>query len=228
MDPHTHPYQAGLFIAFGGGTGLCGASVISNRAVLTAAHCSVGSSSTQIVFGAHQITIVEGAQVRHTVPSGNYRIHAGYNSGNLNNDIAILITTAWIGYTAAIQPINMADGGAPSFEGVWSLTSGWGGIESGGTSSHLRIVDNVIISNGACAAVYGGIIIGSTICTATTGGRGTCGGDSGGPLTVGHPGPRTLVGVTSFVSGAGCMAGHPAGFARVSSFRGWINANMNP
>lgn len=36
--PHSHPYQAGLLMNFGGGTGLCGGSLISASVVLTAAH----------------------------------------------------------------------------------------------------------------------------------------------------------------------------------------------
>lgn len=41
VAPHTHPYQAGLLMSFGGGTGLCGGSVLSTRAILTAAHCKI-------------------------------------------------------------------------------------------------------------------------------------------------------------------------------------------
>jgi len=36
--PYTHPYQAGLLLTRGSTTALCGGSVISTRAVLTAAH----------------------------------------------------------------------------------------------------------------------------------------------------------------------------------------------
>lgn len=36
--PHSHPYQAGLLMNFGGGTGLCGGSLISASVVVTAAH----------------------------------------------------------------------------------------------------------------------------------------------------------------------------------------------
>lgn len=41
VTPHTHPYQAGLLMSFSGGTGLCGGSLISTSAVLTAAHCKI-------------------------------------------------------------------------------------------------------------------------------------------------------------------------------------------
>lgn len=37
-------------------------------------------------------------------------------------------------------------------------------------------------------------------------------------------GVPTLIGVTSFISGRGCGAGDPTGFARVSRFLTWINA----
>lgn len=39
VTPNSHPYQAGLFLAFGGGTALCGGSIITSRTILTAAHC---------------------------------------------------------------------------------------------------------------------------------------------------------------------------------------------
>ena len=44
-------------------------------------------------------------------------------------------------------------------------------------------------------------------------------GDSGGPLVYGG---STLVGVTSFGAAAGCEAGYPDAFSRVSFFREWV------
>lgn len=51
-------------------------------------------------------------------------------------------------------------------------------------------------------------------------------GDSGGPLTVVVGGTITQIGIVSFGAAAGCHLGHPAAFARVTSFLDWINANM--
>jgi len=49
-------------------------------------------------------------------------------------------------------------------------------------------------------------------------------GDSGGGLVIRNSnGSFTLIGVGGFVSSAGCARGHPSVFARVTSFRGWIN-----
>jgi len=50
-------------------------------------------------------------------------------------------------------------------------------------------------------------------------------GDSGGPLAIRNGNNFLLIGVVNFVSSAGCAFGHPAGFARVSSFRNWIQNN---
>lgn len=153
---------------------------------LTAAHCPIGSSTTQIIFGAHQMTIVEPWQQRRQSPSSLYRLHAGYNPSNLNNDIAIVFHATIVASTHHIQHSSLASG-ADLFAGATATVSGFGRISdaSGATSAHLRSVQNTVITNAACAAVYGGIIIPSTICISTVGGAGTCNGDSGGPLTVG-------------------------------------------
>jgi secreted trypsin-like serine protease len=50
-------------------------------------------------------------------------------------------------------------------------------------------------------------------------------GDSGGPLAIRVGGAWQQIGVVVFVSGAGCASGNPSGYARVSSFRGWISTN---
>lgn len=175
VTPHAHPYQAGLLMTFGGGTGLCGGSIIDTRTVLTAAHCPIGSSQTQVILGAHQINVVEGNQHRIMVPSSGYRLHASYNPSNLNNDIAILILPTAARHDQFIQHSALAPAGSGTFAGIVATVSGWGRISdaSGATSAHLRSTTNTIITNAVCASTFGGIIIASTICITTAGGRGT-------------------------------------------------------
>ncbi|CRK90293.1 CLUMA_CG004008, isoform A [Clunio marinus] len=231
--PGAHPYQAAVLMRFATGTGLCGGSVISNRVILTAAHCPINSLDSQVILGAHNRLTTEATQHRQTIPNANYRLHANYNPSNLNNDIATMITNAVVPMTARIQLAPLPPvGNSESFAGELATVSGWGrvcdGIIGCGTSSTLRVVSNNIITNAVCAQTYGtNVVVASTICMATTGGRGTCNGDSGGPLTVGRAGGRWQIGVVSFGAAAGCERGFPAGFARVTSFRTWIGNNMS-
>ncbi|XP_026730237.1 brachyurin-like [Trichoplusia ni] len=81
-----------------------------------------------------------------------------------------------------------------------------------------------IITNNACAATFGNFVHPSNICTSGAGGKGTCTGDSGGPLAVQINGQTILVGVSSYGARAGCAVGRPAAFTRVTSFVNWINS----
>jgi secreted trypsin-like serine protease len=233
--PNSHPYQVALHMQFGGGTGLCGGSVLTVRSVLTAAHCPIGSSSTLVIAGAHNRNVVEPNQQRRSVPSSGYRIHAGYNSANLNNDIAILITpTPNFAFGAAVQPTRLPTGGqlTETFAGETGRSTGWGRTTNGGsTSAVLRKAYNPIITNAACASTFGtSVVNAAVICIATANvNQGTCNGDSGGVLSVPRlPGAPVQVGVTSFVASAGCVAGFPSGFERVTSHNTWILNNQNP
>jgi secreted trypsin-like serine protease len=50
-------------------------------------------------------------------------------------------------------------------------------------------------------------------------------GDGGSALVV-HLGiGYKQIGITSFLSSAGCASGYPSGYTRVTSFRDWIQTN---
>ncbi|KOB58154.1 Chymotrypsin [Operophtera brumata] len=95
-----------------------------------------------------------------------------------------------------------------------------GYISTGQFLSHVQLT---VISNTNCSLSYPAFIQDSNICTSGAEGRSTCSGDSGGPLTVQRNGLPLLIGVTSFGSAAGCQAGYPAAFARVTAYIDFIN-----
>jgi chymotrypsin len=226
-----HPYQASILMQFATGAGLCGGSLIGARSILTAAHCPIGSSSTLVIMGAHNRLIIEPQQARQTVPAANYHLHAAYNSATLANDIAILIApTPWT-LTGNVATIAMPRAHlAEQFAGFTGTSTGWGRTtNTGAVSDVMRRAVNQIITNAACAAVYGTAVVNAgVICIETgTSNQGTCHGDSGGVLSVQHGGSLLQVGVTSFVASAGCVAGFPSGFERTTFHDTWIHERIH-
>jgi secreted trypsin-like serine protease len=206
------------------------------RSVLTAAHCPIGSSSTVVIAGAHNRNVVEAGQQRRTVTSANYRLHPNYNTANLNNDIAILITpTPAFTFNTFVQPTRRPTGAQLQelFVGDQARSTGWGRTtNTGAVSAVLRKAYNFIITNAACAQVYGNsVVYAGVVCIETAqSNQGTCNGDSGGVLAVerGAGQQWVQIGVTSFGAAAGCVAGFPSGFSRTTFFDTWITQNQNP
>ncbi|KAG6445775.1 hypothetical protein O3G_MSEX004117 [Manduca sexta] len=226
----AHPYIGGLLIALRSGwTSVCGSSLISHTRAITAAHCWFDGRETAL-----GVTIVLGSTRLFTggvrVNSTNVEIHEQYNHRNLINDIA-MIYLSWIPFTPVIQAIDLPTGSLihDSFAGRGAWASGFGRLgDLSGIYVHqyLSHVFVNVIDNIECFLNYPAHVFPSTICTSGVGHIGPCQSDSGGPLSTFVDGRPVLIGVTSFVSGLGCQAGRPAGYARVTSYVPWIQTRM--
>ncbi|GBP43781.1 Collagenase [Eumeta japonica] len=217
------PYQAGLVITLTtGATSVCGACLLTNNRLVTAAHCwrDRNNQARQFVVVLGSIRLFSGGT---RITTTAVTMHQNYNVINLNNDVA-MITISWVNFSNTINRINLATG-SNNFAGTWAVASGFGRTSDGAGISNNQFLSHVslqVITNAVCQQTFGWNVIASTLCTSGAGGRSTCGGDSGGPLAVGN----TLIGITSFGSPQGCQRGFPAGFARVTSFAAWIQARL--
>ncbi|CAH4031445.1 unnamed protein product [Pieris brassicae] len=208
-------------------TSVCGSSLLSNTKAVTAAHCwSDGRNQ------ALQFTVVLGAlrlfQGGVRITTNNVVMHPQWNPNTASNDVAV-ITMNRVDFNNNIQPIALASGNN-EYVGTWATAAGYGatsdsqsGIPNNTARRHVNLR---VISNAECRRTFS-FIASSVICVETQSGRAsTCGGDSGGPLDIGSGNSRTLIGITSFGHISGCQRGHPAGFARVTSFRSWITSRL--
>ncbi|KPJ20760.1 Collagenase [Papilio xuthus] len=226
-----HPFFAGLVITLNTGrTSVCGAALVSSYRLVTAAQCwwdgRAQAYSVLAVLGS--VRLFSGGT---RVSASAVIAHAGYDPATLHNDIAVLVVP-YISTTSYIRPIALPEGSelGSTFTGLrataigYGKTSEWAEITS---SASLRDAGVTVISNAECEAVFGaGAAGGGVVCTSGAGARGPCGGDGGGPLVLHYAGRRILIGVTSFLAAAGCDRGLPAGYTRVTTYAGWVRAQL--
>ncbi|EAT40039.1 AAEL008217-PA, partial [Aedes aegypti] len=217
--PGQFPYQVALVISFNQGSGLCGGSIISNNYVLTAAHCVQGASggtALSIVFELDGITI-----------------HPEYTSNTIRNDVATIRLTNSIVFNDRVRPIRLPSStDVRTFSGRIATVSGFGRTSdtSPNTSAVVFFTTNPIITFANCLDQWSNavhVIQSQNICLSGNGGRSSCNGDSGGPLTVQEDGESLQVGIVSFGSSAGCAIGRPSVYARVTHFLDWILENSD-
>ncbi|XP_041771717.1 brachyurin-like [Anopheles merus] len=234
--PGQFPYQVALLSNFGTGTGLCGATIITNNFLLTAAHCVVGGNGQvaiggTAILGAHDRTVVEPSQQRIAFSQNGIFVHPSYNPSTIRNDIATVRLNTPATFNARVQPIDLpARSDARTFAGVQGTASGFGRTSdaSTATSPVVMFTRNPILSNAQCNSFWSTAVVqAQNVCLDATGGRSPCNGDSGGPLAVQDGGRSLEVGIASFVSAAGCASGAPSVWVRISFFRDWIQQNSD-
>jgi len=179
------------------------------------------------MLGAHNVRLPASDEPnRVEVTATEYVVHPGWRPLLIIDDMALIKLPYQVNFTDAIQPICMAPATEPDHAGDILHVSGWGkpSDASAGISPVLREVEAPCITNNECALTYGATIRATNICISTQGGKGSCNGDSGGPLSYVNGGVYNQVGVVSFGSSLGCEVGLPAGFSRVSAYADWISS----
>jgi len=225
---HAWPWQVALFID---DAWFCGGSIISENYILTAAHCVEGSSYYNVMAGAHN---VRDSNEPNRVEVTSYKgwTHPEWSAADLANDLALIELPEPVPFNEYISPSCLPAKGDAVDTGDMVGVTGWGkpSDSAGGISPVLRqVLDLPVITNAKCNEAYGMVGEG-VVCIDTTGGRGSCNGDSGGPLIRKAADTKEAgqkwdqVGIVSFGSSGGCEIGLPAGFTRTEYYIDWITS----
>ncbi|XP_055618628.1 transmembrane protease serine 9-like isoform X2 [Toxorhynchites rutilus septentrionalis] len=206
----------------------CGTSIISERFLLTAAHCITNKTRPiAVLLGTNEAT--DGDADRYE--TARVFRHKGYNSLTKQNDIALIELKSPIRMNSHIQPICLHTDLIDLPTTTNMTVMGWGIDNSDKTSNFLLKGTVNPILRSVCQSRFDNTIRKIKLSTnqmcalgdQNINGRATdtCEGDSGGPLVINHSGKYHLVGITSF--GFGCGSEYFAGiYTRVSSYLDWI------
>lgn len=214
------PWQASLKI---NGRHYCGASLISDRYLVTAAHCfqkTLNPKNYTISFG----TRVTPPYMQHYVQQ--ITIHEDYIPGEHHDDVAVVLLTEKVLFRNDVHRVCLPEATQvfPPGEGV--VVTGWGALSYNGKYPELLQKAPVkIIDTNACNSweAYNGLIQDTMLCAGYMEGNiDACQGDSGGPLV--YPNSRNiwyLVGIVSW--GVDCgKINKPGVYMRVTAYRNWI------
>ncbi|XP_046978619.1 trypsin, alkaline C-like [Vanessa cardui] len=221
-----YPYGVALLFSWTGSGSFfqsCGGTILNNRAVLTAAHCLIGDPISRWRSRVGSTNANSGGVVHTT---SRIIIHPSYNTGTLDQDIAILHIVGSFSFNNNVRAGRIAGSNynLGDNQPVWAI--GWGTTSVGGRpSEQLRHVQIWTVNQATCRTRYAELrrtITDNMLCSGwlDVGGRDQCQGDSGGPLF--HNG--VVVGVCSW--GERCaLARYPGVNVRVSRYTSWIQNN---
>uniref|UniRef100_A0A1B6LCM9 Peptidase S1 domain-containing protein n=2 Tax=Graphocephala atropunctata TaxID=36148 RepID=A0A1B6LCM9_9HEMI len=223
------PFMAGLVDARRGAVIVCGASIISQRYVVTADHCLAALSleQTAVVVGEHNISTGSETPETKLIRAKRFIPYPYYNSETRQYDIALIELVSPITYTMRVGPVCL-----PFMSRNWDLTGeavtvlGWGTTEFGGPRSRVlqkANVDLIDVSN--CVNSYGNNIEPYSQLCSYRQNVDACQYDSGGPLTWFnyYINRYEFTGIVSY--GRGCASNVPSVNTKVAPFLQWILDN---
>ncbi|NXE88534.1 TM11E protease, partial [Menura novaehollandiae] len=220
------PWQASIQLD---GTHRCGASIISNTWLVTAAHCFRGGRDPRRWTASFGILLRPPKQkkfVRRII------VHERYGDVVLDHehDVAVVELASAIEFTSDVHSVCLPEASHTFPDNISCFVTGWGALENDGerySVNQLRQAEVKIISTEICNSrqAYGGAITPGMLCAGYLDGQvDACQGDSGGPLV--HANSRGiwyLVGIVSWGDDCG-KRNKPGVYTRVTYYRNWIHS----
>ncbi|XP_011301302.1 proclotting enzyme [Fopius arisanus] len=224
-DPREWPWMVALIRT--DADHYCGGVLITDRHVLTAAHCVHGLRKRDVIvrLGEYDFSADNKPRV-HDLRIIEIRSHPDFDALNYDNDIAIIKLHRRTVFNTYIWPICLPPTGF-SAENKSAIVTGWGTQYYGGPASPILLEVAVPVwPQDLCRRTMESRVSQNTLCAgAYQGGQDSCQGDSGGPLLHQLGNGRWInIGIVSW--GVRCgEPGYPGIYTRVSSYLDWIFAN---
>ncbi|XP_068632247.1 transmembrane protease serine 9-like [Battus philenor] len=213
---------------------LCGGSLVSRNMILTAAHCINAVFSGGSLSNSLRATVGTN---RWNSGGTHYNIqrnitHPNYVQATIKNDIGLLRTSSNVVLNNNVATValnyNFIGGN------VDVVVTGWGRVRhNGALSAELLRLNKQTVEGSRCVTEVArrasqlnirapAVEPHIELCTFHSAGRGTCNGDSGGPLLT--TSNNQQVGIVSW--GLPCAQGAPDMFVRVSAYRSWLSQHL--
>ncbi|XP_026727440.1 serine protease gd-like isoform X1 [Trichoplusia ni] len=201
------PWLVAIYKSDGGTLGFtCGGTLVSNRHVITAAHCvynretKVPIKDFVVKVGVHNLNDWgDDITVTRTLIAAD--IHETYNASTLENDIVIFTFNKRVTFNTYIRPACLWSGSIDQnlIKGAIGVVAGWGD-QSGPKQGEPQMVHLPVVSTDVCRASkpdFHLLTSETTLCAGDRSGAGPCRGDSGGGLYLLDGGRWRLRGVVS-------------------------------
>ncbi|XP_067341841.1 suppressor of tumorigenicity 14 protein homolog isoform X2 [Channa argus] len=210
---------------------VCGATLISSRWLISAAHCFQDSDAIKY-SDSRAWRAYMGMRVMTTGNNGGAMrpirrivLHPQYDQFTSDYDIALLELSAPVFFNELVQPVCIPASSHTFTTGTSCYVTGWGVlIEDGELASRLQEASVKIINRNTCNKLYDDAVTPRMLCAGNLqGGVDACQGDSGGPLMCLERGKRWfLAGIVSW--GEGCARqNRPGVYTQVVKFTDWIH-----